>query len=116
MLKADGELLCVFTRDAIVLPFLSRVELVSNCPACSSVNAKNNQLALVFKDLGAQISWRTVFLVEYFGPLWIHPLLYFFPQWFYSQAAEQFQNIGSVAPKHEIQQMCVASVPFLAIS
>ncbi|KAI8457886.1 enoyl reductase [Phakopsora pachyrhizi] len=29
-----------------------------------------------FKDLGPQISWRTVFLVEYFGPLWIHPMLF----------------------------------------
>jgi hypothetical protein len=36
-----------------------------------------------------------VFLVEYFGPLWIHPLFYFFPQFFYS--AEQ------TGPKHLIQ-------------
>ena len=29
--------------------------------------------ALTVKDLGPQISWRTVFLVEYAGPLIIHP-------------------------------------------
>lgn len=28
------------------------------------------------KDLGPQIAWRTVFLAEYFGPLFIHPLMY----------------------------------------
>ncbi|KAG4304011.1 hypothetical protein PORY_002534 [Pneumocystis oryctolagi] len=28
------------------------------------------------KDLGPQIAWKTVFLIEYMGPLWIHPLIY----------------------------------------
>ncbi|KAH9444051.1 hypothetical protein MJO28_013609 [Puccinia striiformis f. sp. tritici] len=32
---------------------------------------------IVFKDLGPQISWRVVFLIEYLGPLLIHPLFYF---------------------------------------
>ncbi|KAG0145771.1 hypothetical protein CROQUDRAFT_658287 [Cronartium quercuum f. sp. fusiforme G11] len=32
---------------------------------------------IVFKDLGPQISWKTVFLIEYLGPLFIHPLFYF---------------------------------------
>ncbi|KAF9238538.1 3-oxo-5-alpha-steroid 4-dehydrogenase-domain-containing protein [Melanogaster broomeanus] len=34
---------------------------------------------LSVKDLGHQISWKTVFLVEYAGPLVIHPLLYYLP-------------------------------------
>lgn len=32
---------------------------------------------LYVKDLGPQIGWRTVFLVEYAGPLIIHPIVYF---------------------------------------
>jgi len=44
-------------------------------------NLQDGQLQV--KDLGAQISWRTVFLVEYIGPLIIHPLVYYFPQFWY---------------------------------
>eukprot|EP00922_Rhytidocystis_sp_ex-Travisia-forbesii_P042474 GHVS01063419.1.p1 GENE.GHVS01063419.1~~GHVS01063419.1.p1 ORF type:complete len:344 (+),score=25.85 GHVS01063419.1:80-1033(+) len=39
---------------------------------------------LYFKDLGVQISWRLVFVVEYFGPLFIFPLVYFLPGWVYT--------------------------------
>ncbi|KAJ3520370.1 hypothetical protein NMY22_g12787 [Coprinellus aureogranulatus] len=38
---------------------------------------------LQVKDLGPQISWRTVFLIEYVGPLIIHPLIYYFPKFWY---------------------------------
>ncbi|CED85524.1 Steroid reductase required for elongation of the very long chain fatty acids [Phaffia rhodozyma] len=33
---------------------------------------------LQLKDLGRQISWKTVFLIEYAGPLVIHPLFFFY--------------------------------------
>ncbi|KAL8736490.1 MAG: hypothetical protein Q9166_000282 [cf. Caloplaca sp. 2 TL-2023] len=33
--------------------------------------------SIYVKDLGPQISWRLVFILEYLGPLLIHPLLYF---------------------------------------
>ncbi|EJD42603.1 hypothetical protein AURDEDRAFT_105341 [Auricularia subglabra TFB-10046 SS5] len=53
---------------------------------------------LIVKDLGPQISWRTVYLVEYFGPLIIHPLLYHFPQYFYRRTLphSQLQTIAYV--------------------
>ncbi|CAH2351800.1 very-long-chain enoyl-CoA reductase [[Candida] railenensis] len=34
------------------------------------------EITLYVKDLGPQIAWRTVFLVEYLGPLLIHPVFY----------------------------------------
>jgi len=39
--------------------------------------------SLVFKDLGPQVGYATVFFWEYFGPLLIYPLIYFFPAFIY---------------------------------
>ena len=36
---------------------------------------KKGEITLVFKDLGAQISWKLVFLIEYFGPILITAVL-----------------------------------------
>ncbi|KAF9333757.1 3-oxo-5a-steroid 4- dehydrogenase [Podila minutissima] len=44
--------------------------------------------SVTFKDLGPQLSWRTVFLVEYGGPLVIHPLIYYLPSLFYGKDFE----------------------------
>ncbi|CAL1716134.1 unnamed protein product [Somion occarium] len=38
---------------------------------------------LTVKDLGPQIRWRTVFIWEYAGPLFIHTFFYYFPNLFY---------------------------------
>lgn len=35
---------------------------------------------VIFKDLGPQVSYRSLFLFEYFGPLIIYPIFYFYPQ------------------------------------
>ena len=35
-------------------------------------------VTLVFKDLGLQISWQLVFLIEYFGPMLITALFVVF--------------------------------------
>ncbi|KAL8452179.1 hypothetical protein Emed_001486 [Eimeria media] len=45
----------------------------------------HNGETLFFKDLGVQISWRLVFVLEYLGPLLIFPALYFFPSIFYGE-------------------------------
>ncbi len=42
-----------------------------------------SDFTVIFKDLGPQIGWKTVFHVEYFGPILLHSLVYFFPQFFY---------------------------------
>ncbi|AMD19085.1 HBR184Wp [Eremothecium sinecaudum] len=42
----------------------------------SSFFKEHNEETLYFKDLGPQISWRLVFVVEYFGPILVHSLLY----------------------------------------
>jgi very-long-chain enoyl-CoA reductase len=39
---------------------------------------KTKEVVLFFKDLGPQVSWTTVFLVEYFGPILITLFLVFF--------------------------------------
>ncbi|CAK7896018.1 very-long-chain enoyl-CoA reductase [[Candida] anglica] len=44
------------------------------------------EITLYVKDLGPQIAWKTVFLVEYLGPLLLHPLFYHFTS-IYSTAA-----------------------------
>lgn len=53
---------------------------------------------LQVKDLGPQISWRTVFLVEYAGPLFIHPLLYWITPkvWGYFGRGFEYSTVQTV--------------------
>jgi len=46
---------------------------------------------LVVKDLGPQVSWRTVFVIEYAGPLFIHPIIYHLPRVFYRGSVQHSQ-------------------------
>ncbi|OBA25386.1 hypothetical protein HANVADRAFT_73962 [Hanseniaspora valbyensis NRRL Y-1626] len=39
-------------------------------------NLSNIESEVFVKDLGPQISWRLVFMIEYFGPIFIHTVLY----------------------------------------
>lgn len=56
-------------------------ELVSKL----SLPAANAQL--FFRDLGPQIAWKTVFLFEYAGPLFVYPLFYLRPALIYGSGA-----------------------------
>lgn len=38
---------------------------------------------VLFKDLGPQISWKHVFVLEYLGPLLLYPLFFLQPSWIY---------------------------------
>ena len=50
--------------------------LIPNSPNVSiSETGLRDQSTVYVKDLGPQIAWRTVFLVEYLGPIMIHPIL-----------------------------------------
>ncbi|MCJ1432829.1 3-oxo-5a-steroid 4- dehydrogenase [Xylographa pallens] len=42
------------------------------------------------KDLGPQISWRTVFVIEYLGPIIIHPLVYLLRPYLYASPNKLF--------------------------
>ncbi|KAH0544807.1 hypothetical protein FGG08_001036 [Glutinoglossum americanum] len=42
------------------------------------------QSVIYVKDLGPQIVWRTAFIIEYIGPLLIHPLVYFLRPYIYN--------------------------------
>lgn len=54
--------------------------------AVKASDALHDRDALVFKDLGPQILWKTVFIVEYLGPLLLYPLFFSQPRWIYGDA------------------------------
>ncbi|KAF2263246.1 synaptic glyco protein SC2 [Lojkania enalia] len=54
-----------------------------------------NKSAVDVKDLGPQIAWKTVFIIEYLGPLFIHPLFYYGRPFIY----------GTSAPPSELQKL-----------
>ena len=59
----------------------SRVVVAGDKPLTSFGLASGDEV--IFKDLGPQISWRTVFLIEYFGPILVHSALFLLPSLFY---------------------------------
>lgn len=55
------------------------------------------QSTVYVKDLGPQIAWRTVFIVEYLGPLLIHPLTYALRPYLYRSAPTQASNLQKLS-------------------
>ena len=53
---------------------------------------EENNVTLYFKDLGPQISWKTVFLVEYGGPIAMTLLLVIFRKQIYGSDPEMTLN------------------------
>jgi very-long-chain enoyl-CoA reductase len=47
-----------------------------NEKALSAFQSLKGDVTLLFKDLGPQISWKTVFVVEYFFPMIVFPLIW----------------------------------------
>jgi very-long-chain enoyl-CoA reductase len=55
-----------------------------------------DQSTIYVKDLGTQIAWRTVFLVEYVGPILIHPLVYCLRPYIYPSAAKDASHLQTL--------------------
>lgn len=55
-----------------------------------------DQSTIYVKDLGPQIAWRTVFLVEYLGPILIHVLVFALRPYIYPGAPEEASQLQSL--------------------
>ncbi|WP_411023028.1 hypothetical protein, partial [Salmonella sp. s51228] len=53
--------------------------------------------SLYFKDLGPQIGYTTVFILEYLGPLLIYPIFLLFPQFIYGEEFKEHHWIVRAA-------------------
>ncbi|KAI9751772.1 MAG: hypothetical protein M4579_005903 [Chaenotheca gracillima] len=59
--------------------------LVPNSSDASIYSSGLREQSIIYvKDLGPQIAWRTVFVLEYLGPILIHPLVYFLRPYIYN--------------------------------
>ena len=52
---------------------------------------------IIFKDLGPQVAYATVFFWEYFGPMVVYPLFYFFRSVIYGQGEFETESIQVLA-------------------
>jgi len=57
------------------------------------------------KDLGPQIGYKTLFILEYLGPLVVYPLFYYRPSFIYGSGADR-------APTHFAQDLALLSWSF----
>jgi very-long-chain enoyl-CoA reductase len=75
-----------FNRQWFNLNEIKGPSVNDNTKKLSELGIKNGDV-LYIKDLGLQISWKLVFLIEYFGPIGIFAVLYYFRNLFYGAGA-----------------------------
>jgi len=71
-----------------------------------STGLRNDSNVMV-KDLGPQIAWRTVFIVEYLGPLLIHPIIYALRPYIYTLPPF---SVTIVPPASDLQKLSLACI------
>ena len=57
-----------------------------------SIYLYNIEIYLISILIGPQIAWKTVFLIEYAGPLIIHPIFYWLPGLIYGKLATTIEH------------------------
>ncbi|KAK9478248.1 3-oxo-5-alpha-steroid 4-dehydrogenase-domain-containing protein [Lipomyces japonicus] len=72
--------------ERLRLTLIDNTLLVAGSPL-EKYDLQENSIIYV-KDLGRQISWRTVFFIEYVGPLLIHPIFFFLQKPIYGKSFE----------------------------
>ncbi|CAI2376697.1 unnamed protein product [Moneuplotes crassus] len=75
-----------FNRQYYTLNEIKGKALNDDTKKLSSYDIKSGD-TLYLKDLGLQISWKLVFLVEYFGPIGIFLIFYYFRNLIYGQGS-----------------------------
>lgn len=102
-------------------------KIVLKAGAKLSAQGVANEDTLVFKDLGRQISWKTVFHVEYAGPIIMHALCYYFGalvygkevQHSYTQTVAFWCVVGHYLKReyetHFIHRFSNATMPFFNV-
>ncbi|KAJ7567570.1 hypothetical protein O6H91_02G153300 [Diphasiastrum complanatum] len=68
----------------------------------SDKNASKDEFLVIFKDLGPQVWYRTLFFWEYFGPLVIYPIFFYIPS--------LYRSLLSLPPRtatHPVQKLAL---------
>ncbi|KDN49886.1 hypothetical protein RSAG8_01951, partial [Rhizoctonia solani AG-8 WAC10335] len=70
---------------------VARPKALTDSTTLHDVGLDASSNTLYVKDLGPQVSYRTVFIVEYIGPLLIHPVVYYLPRLIYGKDVQHSQ-------------------------